>query len=332
MNVAVMGCGLIASRWIRTLVADPRIEISALIDVDEGAAARLADRLDLTVALAPDLDHALTLVPIDVVANLTPLASHSSTSHAALDAGLHVLSEKPLTLRLDEAESLVLRARTGDRLLAVMQNRGQDPRFLAFRDLLHRASKPPYTVTAEAFVSLHRPGFRSRQPQPATTDLAVHAFDQIRQLVAAPPIRLQCTETMTNFHGTHCSLATICVDFADGSTFSYRGGFTPGTSLRTPAGGRWAAEGSGGGATWDGELAIAGTGRAIGTAEHRAPDAPSGHQACLDSMIEALHDGTRPTCLAADNLGTIALLEAAVTSAQAGHSVAITWPRTGAST
>jgi len=327
-----MGCGLIASRWIRGLVADPRIEITALVDPDRNAAARLAERLGLTTALATDLDQALSLAPIGAIANLTPIASHSSTSHAALDAGLHVLSEKPLTLRLDEAESLVLRARTRDRLLAVMENRGRDPRFLSFRDLLHSASEPPYAVTAEVFVSLPRPGFRSRQPLPATTDLAVHSFDQVRQIIAARPVRVQCAETMTDFLGDHCSLTTISVDFADGSTFTYRGGFAPGKTLLTPASGRWAAEGSSGGAAWDGEFAIVGARHGMDTVEHRAPDGPTGHQVCLDAMVEALHARSHPTCLAADNLGTIALLEAATSSAAAGRPVAVSRPRTGAPT
>lgn len=317
--MAIVGCGLIASRWVRTFDGDPRIQVAVLIDPDHDTAAALAKKHSLQVPISANLNEALSAHQVDAVANLTPICLHAAVSRAALEAGLHVLSEKPLALRLDDAVELVRRANDHDRVLAVMQNHGQDLRFGLFRDHLHAASSPPYAVTAEVFVPLHAPGFRTGQDLPATTDLAVHAFDQIRRLITAPPVDVHCSETPAAFLDTHCSVTTISVRFADASLFTYRGGFTTGTALRTPPTGRWQAEGTGGGAAWDGERTVTTTApTTMSPQRSQLPQALPGYQLCLQSMIDALHGATAPKCHAVGNLGTIALLDAAVTSARLG--------------
>ncbi|MFD0348893.1 Gfo/Idh/MocA family protein [Kitasatospora aburaviensis] len=95
MKAALIGCGAIASRWVRSLLADHRIEIAALVDPDKQAARALADRYELSPAFATTLDEARALAPVDVVVNLTPPDHHYRVSREALSQGLHVLTEKP---------------------------------------------------------------------------------------------------------------------------------------------------------------------------------------------------------------------------------------------
>ncbi|MFJ8470513.1 Gfo/Idh/MocA family protein [Kitasatospora sp. NPDC094011] len=314
MKAALIGCGAIASRWVRSLLADGRIEIAALVDPDQQAARTLADRYELSPTFATALDEVLALAPVDVVVNLTPPDHHYRVSREALAHGLHVLTEKPLALNLPDALDLVHLARERGLLLAVMQNRGADPGFLAFRDTVRLGGQPPFAVTADTLVALPGPGFRSSQHLPVAADLAVHAFDQVRALITAPPTEVTCTETPTGFLAPYSSIATITVRFADGSLFTYRGGYIVDPLLRTDANGDWRVEARGFAARWAPDPAHG----------HKTAEAgPPAYQQCITAMVDAVHQpGTVPV-LAAGNLGSIALLDAALHSAANRRSVPV---------
>ncbi|WP_406209208.1 hypothetical protein OH807_38315 [Kitasatospora sp. NBC_01560] len=187
-----------------------------------------------------------------------------------------------------------------------MHNRGADPDFLAFADTVRSRGRAPLAVTADTLVTLPGPGFRSGQHRPVATDLAVHAFDQVRSLITAPPTEVTCTETATGFLAAHSSIATITVRFADGSLFTYRGGYVVDPALRTDANGDWRIKGRGFAARWAPD-------------PHRARNAseagPPAYQRCITAMVDALHqDGPLPVPAVA-NLTSIALLDAALASA-----------------
>ncbi|WP_329581951.1 Gfo/Idh/MocA family oxidoreductase [Kitasatospora sp. NBC_01250] len=310
MKAALIGCGNIASRWIRSLLADQRLDFAVLVDPDQGAARALADRYALRLAFATTLDEALAIAPVDVVVNLTPPDHHYRISRAALSRGLHVLTEKPLALGLADALDLVHLAQERGLQLAVMQNRGADPGFLAFRDAVHASGTPPFVVTADTLVTLPAAGFRTSQSLLVTADLAVHAFDQIRALITAAPTEVTCTETPVVFLAPHSSIAVITIRFADGSLFTYRGGFIADPSLRTDANGDWRVEGQGFAARWTPEP----TGRSAG---------PPAYQQCITTMVDALHRAADGPVIAANNLGSIALLDAVLSSATERRPVSV---------
>lgn len=306
MKAAIVGCGSIASRWVRSLLADGRIEITALVDPDRKVARALSARYGLSPAVAATLTGALAEAEVDVVINLTPPELHYAVSHLALSHGLHVLSEKPLTLNLPDALDLVHLARERGLLLTVMRNRGADPDFLAFADSVRSGGRAPFAVAAETLVVLPGPGFRSSQNLPVTTDLAVHAFDQVRALITAPPAEVTCTETATAFLAAHTSIASITVHFADGSLFTYRGGYILDRSLRTDAGGDWRVEGRGFASRWSPHPDRTRIAPAAG---------PPAYQRCITAMVDALYEGNSLPLPVADSLVSIALLDAALASA-----------------
>lgn len=314
MKIAVLGCGLIASRWMRALTADPRITITCIADPDPIALGHVAQRHSLTVPHASDWRQALQSIGLDAIVNLTPPDLHAQVSATALDAGLHVLTEKPLALSLDDATNLVHRAEKAGRQLLVMQNRALDPYFLHFRDLVH-AEGGPAAINADTLVALHRPGFRAHMNHPVLADLAIHAFDQVRQLTAAEAVTVHAVEVPLTQLGPHCGLATATIGFGDGSVFCYRGGYIPG-GIGTPAGGRWNVTGRELCSAWDGARRVANA--AIGVpnpAWTELPEAPPGYQLVIQAMIDSLHGTPHPELAAHHNLGSIALLDAALSSA-----------------
>lgn len=307
MKAFIVGCGAIADRWTRVLAADSRVDVVAMVDPDLRRAEKLAARRCPTAMPASSLRQAHATVEVDLVVNLTPPQIHAAVSREALSAGLHVLTEKPLALRLSEAVELAELARANRRVLAVMHNRAQDPLFAAFAGEVTAAGHGPLAVVADVLIDLHAPGFRRDQPLPVTTDLAVHAFDQVQALISADPAQVTAAEMALPFLGAHCGLAAITVCFVDGSVLCYRGGYTS-RGLTSAAVGSWRVVGPDFAGRWE------------------PPDAASGaqppaYQRCIASMldtVQAVADGAQPPWPAL-GLRSVAMLEAALEAARTGR-------------
>ena len=108
LNIGLIGLGVMGQRMLTRLAAHPRLRAHRVWDADPAALARTlaadaalagADSADALIA-DPDL-HGLYIA--------TPPAAHMALSHAAFDAGLAVLCEKPLTVDFDAADRVIER-------------------------------------------------------------------------------------------------------------------------------------------------------------------------------------------------------------------------------
>lgn len=104
VRVAVVGCGIIATRYAETIVAEPRLELVAATDVVPGRAAALV--ADFGGVEYQTLDALLTDDAVDTVVNLTAPQAHAEVTARSLEAGKHVHTEKPVALRYEEAKEL----------------------------------------------------------------------------------------------------------------------------------------------------------------------------------------------------------------------------------
>lgn len=118
MRIALVGCGNIADRYAEAISAARRLALVGATDLEPARASRLAERHDGARVYAT-LDELLADASIDTVVNLTVASAHVAVSRAALEAGKHVHSEKPLALTYADACDLVaLAAANGVRLSA----------------------------------------------------------------------------------------------------------------------------------------------------------------------------------------------------------------------
>lgn len=109
VRVGVIGCGLVAER--RHLPALKRlqdVEVVAVADTDEERLLAVADRFSIECRFT---NHRTLLADSDAeaVAILTPTQSHAQIALDALEAGKHVLIEKPLGLNMEECEKLAMK-------------------------------------------------------------------------------------------------------------------------------------------------------------------------------------------------------------------------------
>ena len=105
MRFAIVGCGYVADFYVKTLKNHPALELVGVMDRDGARAEHFARFHGLSRYRT--LDEVLQDGKVEMVVNLTNPDSHFEVSRAALDAGKHVYSEKPLSMTLPQAEELV---------------------------------------------------------------------------------------------------------------------------------------------------------------------------------------------------------------------------------
>jgi predicted dehydrogenase len=122
IRVGIVGCGDVAHRWYLPALAGLRetVEIVACCDASPGRAERaIAAVVEWSPGAAPytDLDRMLAGERLDAIFNLTPAPTHGDVTRSALEAGLHVFSEKPIASSVAEADELIAIARERGRHL-----------------------------------------------------------------------------------------------------------------------------------------------------------------------------------------------------------------------
>jgi predicted dehydrogenase len=105
LRVAVVGCGNISAAYGETMSAYPSVRIAGATDIDRSLSGAFVDRFG--GIHYPSLDDVLGDPDVDAVVNLTVPAVHAYVTTAALNAGKHVHSEKPLAGSYAVARSLV---------------------------------------------------------------------------------------------------------------------------------------------------------------------------------------------------------------------------------
>jgi predicted dehydrogenase len=106
INVAVIGIGYWGPNLVRNFVANPKTHINTCCDLNQ-------DRLNLIRRFYPSLKtkkdyrEIITDSKIDLIAICTPVFSHYEIAKGALNEGKHVLIEKPMTSKSEEAEDLI---------------------------------------------------------------------------------------------------------------------------------------------------------------------------------------------------------------------------------
>jgi predicted dehydrogenase len=109
MKIAVVGCGYVVDDYLRTLPEHPELTLVGVTDLDQTRAQRVAERY--RTRCYPTNAALLEDPEVELVVNLTHPQSHHEVSRAALLAGKHVYSEKPLSLVSEDAQDLAALAR-----------------------------------------------------------------------------------------------------------------------------------------------------------------------------------------------------------------------------
>ena len=116
LKVGVVGLGYWGPNLARNFAACPLTTTAAVCDMDPARLEGVASQYPSAAACS---EYADLLEKVDAVAVATPVATHCELARMALEAGKHVLVEKPMTLTVREARSLVSLAEEKGLVLAV---------------------------------------------------------------------------------------------------------------------------------------------------------------------------------------------------------------------
>ncbi|NOU65674.1 gfo/Idh/MocA family oxidoreductase [Paenibacillus sp. LMG 31461] len=125
-RIGIIGCGGIANgKHLPSLSKLSNVELVAFCDIIQESAATAATKYGIEGALVcEDYREVLQDATIDIVHVLTPNISHAEISIAALEAGKHVMCEKPMAKTAEDAKRMVETAkRTGKKLTVGYNNR-----------------------------------------------------------------------------------------------------------------------------------------------------------------------------------------------------------------
>ncbi|MEX3935919.1 oxidoreductase [Paraburkholderia phymatum] len=141
--------------------------------------------------IVADIDALLALADIECVVIATPNDTHFDLARRALEAGKHVVVDKPVTLTAADARSLADLAQSKGLLFAPFHNRRWDGDFLTVRELIASADLGRITHF-ESHFDRFRPGIRQRWREEASRggglllDLGPHLIDQALTLFGTP--------------------------------------------------------------------------------------------------------------------------------------------------
>jgi UDP-N-acetylglucosamine 3-dehydrogenase len=212
LRAAVIGLGMMGRAHVRVwdelvegveLVAVADTDPDALREITHGRGARgYADAAGMLAA-----------EELDLVSVVVPTSLHLATTLAALDAGTHVLVEKPIAATRSEAEQMIEAAQRAGRMLTVGHIERFNP---AIRELRRRLAAGELGRIFEIRATRLGPFPARIRDVGVVVDLAPHDLDVMRYLLGSDPVRLYA-ETEQRIHTDHEDLFVGLLKFANGA-------------------------------------------------------------------------------------------------------------------
>jgi len=342
-RIVQVGLGRWGTDWAETVV--PQVpEVKAVGWVEPNPEA--LERVELRLGARPDqcfptFDAALSHIGADAVLITANVGAHASLVELALEAGKHVLVEKPFVSTIVEAERLVALADRYHLILMVSQNFRFFPAAISAARLVREQVLGPvgavhiefrrfvnYTSADEAY------GHYALR-HPLLEELSIHHFDLMRMVLGQEPQQVYCTAWQppgSSFREPPAAAATIIFD--RGTIVTYRGNWLSG-GVETPYGGEWHLECAEGEIIWtcrgDRDVSLDGDHvrirkRGQPVVPIGLPEMPSfGRRESLAAFARAVEIGTVApfASLGRDNIGSLALMQAAITSATTGRVIPV---------
>lgn len=183
-RIGLLGLGAIAQVvHLPILHSLPGVKLAGVCDVDRSKTTAIASRFGIERVYRSD-DDAFTDPDLDAIIICTPSYLHHGQAIAALEAGKHVLIEKPLALRAEDAEKVIKVAETTDRTLMVAMNNRYRPDIQALKPFATNGELGTIFLVRGAWLNkkqrLIRPTWRHRKETAgggAMMDLGVQTLD-----------------------------------------------------------------------------------------------------------------------------------------------------------
>lgn len=335
ISAVLCGCGGICKAWLNPIAGFNDVEMVGLVDINLESAERIKQEFKLENAVTgTDLMAVLKKTKPGVVFDCTIPHAHPDVTITALKKGCHVLGEKPMAESMKAAQKMVKTADAMKKIYAVIQNRRYVDHIIAYRNLITSGDIGELTtLNSDFYIGAHFGGFRDQMKHVLLVDMAIHSFDQARFISGKDPVSVYCREF--NPKGSwyaHGASAIAIFEMTDGVVFSYRGSWCA-EGLNTSWECEWRAIGSKGSCIWDGRDSIKGQARngeegfvrpqKDFTVEIGEKLVHGAHAGVIREFIDCVKNGGTPQTICHDNIKSLAMVHAAVKSAETGKKITI---------
>jgi len=331
----VIGAGGISGAWFPPLKAE-KVDVVAVVDLRKEAAEQRIEQHELKGAIgSDDLAKTLRECDADFAVDLTVPEAHCKVTCAALKAGLHVVSEKPMASSLAECRRMVRTAEQTGKLYMVSQSRRYNQTHDTVRRTVTGGSVGQLTtVNCDFYLGAHFGGFRDQMPSPLILDMSIHHFDLVRMMTGLDPVAVYAREF--NPHGSWYKgdVAASCIfEMTHNVMFTYSGSWCA-EGCHTSWNGDWRFIGDKGTLLYDhdqppqGEVIANKTGfnRSLKPAKVRQSNLKfAGQHGALRELLAYMRNGSMPQGECHDNIKSMAMVFATVQSSGAGRRVPVRW-------
>jgi UDP-N-acetylglucosamine 3-dehydrogenase len=210
MKVAVIGVGSMGWNHARVYSELPEADLVAVSDTDAKQAEMVAEKFGANAYT--DYCTLFEREKPDAVSIAVPTKLHEEVGMAALEAGAHVMMEKPIAATVEEGQRLIAKAKEVERQFMV----GHIVRFNpAIQALKQKLDAGELGRIFQVFCRRAGPFPARIRDVGVVVDLAPHDVDLMRYLIGADPVRIYA-ETERRIHTEHEDLLWGILRFADG--------------------------------------------------------------------------------------------------------------------
>lgn len=336
MRLLLAGLGGWGKAWTRMMSGVQGVELVAVADPSAEAREWASSELGLPPAACHETVHsALEHTECEAVIVATPMWTHYEAVIASLDAGKHVLCEKPLATSLSDAVSMAHASTRADRVLMVGQSyRFRRPARAAQRVVASGALGELQSVrisTRRDTGKFWQPDdFRYTIPHFWLLDNGVHHFDLLRAVTGRNVRQAYCrARHLPGSAYRHDAAGVAVMELDGGATVVYDNEYAT-RSPETSWNGEWELTGEAGRLLWRGGNPDANTADLTlelwGQRPHSVelPEQPIDPSAAvLEAFLAAIRTGISPETGVGDNLDTMAAVFGCIRSIESGTTTDI---------
>lgn len=211
IGIVVVGYGYWGPNVVRNIVERPELRLIGLCERDPSRAEDFSRRHP-NLAVEPDLDTLLLDPRVQAVAIATPPRTHYDLARRALEAGKHVMVEKPLAVTAVHAEHLIRIAAEAERVLMPGHTFVYSPPVNKVRDLIQSGE-----LGDVYFITSSRMNLGLYQPDGVISDLAPHDLSILLYWLDRPVTHIAAAGQSVFQDGVP-ETAFLTVTFAGGTT------------------------------------------------------------------------------------------------------------------
>ncbi|PPA68959.1 Gfo/Idh/MocA family protein [Jeotgalibacillus proteolyticus] len=328
LKVIQIGAGGFGQSWLTIVEQYERTELVGVVDLVPENLSKAKEEINLPAdRFYSNVDLVLKELEADAALIITPPKTHKDLAIKALQAGLHVLMEKPLAHSIEEAHELMQISAAFNKKIAISQNYRWRAPIRTAKELLQKEMIGEIGYIEYEFrKAIKFGGWRDQYSEILLEDMSIHHFDIVRYLLGKEPLEVyaQSFRPKWSWFAGNPS-ASVAIQFEDNIRVSYFGS--------------WVSRGRD--TSWNGDIRIAGEHGAIEIIDDEVrlylveneevksekvelmPVSYSDQMGSLDDFAQAIEKNTIPATSLEDNIKSFQLTCAAIKSAQEEKKVTI---------